>query len=188
MGKILPLVVLSESRNGHNYKIHTTPVVRYLNDEFIHFEPPQAVNGVSVVTEIRHGLRYDYKTPIKPDDLEVLRNPATTDYALTGRRQVAQSANGTTNATTLTLKQYNEITVITAASAEACKLPVDPTVNDTICVINNDAADTLKVFPGVGDFINALAVNTAYDVLPGKRVFFVCLVANIWTTAVDTGR
>lgn len=189
MGKIFGIPVTSSDRNGRRVESYSTPTVLYVNDDELLIDPPYTTGGVSIVTEFRKGgQERSFKTTVKPDDLEVLRNPTTTDYALTSRRQVAQSANGTTNATTLTLKQYNEITTITAASAEACKLPVDPTVNDTICVVNNHATATLKVFPGVGDFINALAVNISYDVLPGKRVFFVCTSADHWKTATDTGR
>lgn len=192
MGKLIPIVVLKEHQDGRHIKAHAAPVVRYVNDEDLRVIGPQSNGGLTEVIEYKLGGRqFNYMTPLKPDDIEILRLPTTTDYGVLSRRAIAQAANGTTNATTLTLRQYTEVTTGTASSAEAAKLPADPALHDVICVVNNHATMTLKVFPAVGGQINSLAVNAVYDVLPGKRVFFVCTdaaSAEVWKTAVDWGR
>jgi len=189
MGKLIPIVVVSEHQNGSQYKNYSTPVVKYVNDEDLKIHGPIAANGLTEVIEYKLGGRqFNYLTPIKPDDIEVLRNPTTTDYGLLSRKSIAAAANGGTNATTTILKQYTEITTATVSSADACKLPVNPVVNDVCCLVNNHATVSLEVFPGIGDFINDLAVDTLLLVAPGERKFFVCTSADHWRVATDYGR
>ena len=190
MGKIIPIVVLSENEGGRNYKSYSRPIVKYINDEDLKILAPIAANGLTQVIEQRPGGRsYNYMTPIKPEDLEVLRNPATTDYALLSRKQVAVTGVGTSQATTLILRKYNELTTLGVGATDACKLPAAPAINDCVCVINNDASgDALLIFPNTGHAIDALSVNASYSLAANARVFLVYTATNKWQTALDYGR
>jgi len=192
MGKIIPIVVTSENEGGKFYKSYgVLPVVKYVDEDKMKVFGPIVANGPTIIREYKpNGIDFfQYITPLKPDDLEVLRNPTTTDYGLLYRKAVAASANGHDQTSTLVLnKQYYEITTATATSADAAVLPVNPTVGDVKCVINQHATVSLWIFPGVGDFMNGGLVNVHHVLAPGRRAFYVCVAADNWRLATDYGR
>ncbi len=84
------------------------------------------------------------------------------------------TANATTQATaTLLTFEYNEFGTVGASGAAV--LPNENqmglTPGDEL-VVTNLGANTLSVFPPVGGYINALAVNTALSVAAGKTAHF----------------
>ena len=49
-----------------------------------------------------------------------------------------------------------------------------------ITVANAAAVNSMNVFPQTGEFINALAVNTAFAIAAGKTATFTCFGAGRW--------
>ena len=49
-------------------------------------------------------------------------------------------------------------------------------------VINAAAANSMNVFPAVGDAINAVAANGAFAIAANKTVLFYCITAGRWHT------
>lgn len=83
---------------------------------------------------------------------------------------------GTNQATGLLLQsEYNEFGTVAASSAAvlptSAQVPLGLSAGDVLVVVNF-GANPLLVFPPVGGFINALAVNTSLSVAAGKIAEF----------------
>lgn len=93
---------------------------------------------------------------------------------------VAAAGGGQTNATVLNIG----INVVsTAATAgDSVKLPLD--VSSQTVIIVNRGANSINVFPQLGDRINNLAVNASFAVAAGTQVFFVGVDSTAWATFV----
>lgn len=84
------------------------------------------------------------------------------------------TATGLTQATALQLAHsVNAFLTVTAGANGARLEPIATCKWSCIMVRNDDAADTLNVYPATGEFINALAVNTPIAIPAGSaRIFF----------------
>ncbi len=106
----------------------------------------------------------------------------------TGSLQTAVSAAGTTQGTGTTITGTTvEVTTITAASAEAVTLRPIVVSQQVVYITNNDATDTLKIFPGVGDAIAGGAVDAVYNLTAGNAVILVSLDTTNWEVFATTG-
>lgn len=109
------------------------------------------------------------------------------DYSVgTGRvsksvlNALTAKAGGGQSGATLCTADVNRFTTV-ATAADSALLPAAlPGVEVT--VINAAAANSMNVFPGTGDAINALAANTALAVAANKHVVFTCAVAGVWNS------
>jgi hypothetical protein len=90
----------------------------------------------------------------------------------------AHAGGGQTNATPLTAA-INRVTVV-ATAADSVLLP-NATPGSSVTAINA-ATNSMNVYPAVGQFINALAVNTPLAVAGGASTTFRCAVAGTWNT------
>lgn len=72
---------------------------------------------------------------------------------------------------------FNRVTTV-ATAGDSVRLPA--AVPGATCVVFNRGAASMDVFPVTGQFINALAVNTALAVAAGASARFVCAAAGIW--------
>lgn len=89
----------------------------------------------------------------------------------------AFATGGQANATLLT-KDRNKITII-AADGDSVKTP--PAIEgDLIVVQNSDAAESLDLFPAVGETIDDQAVNLAIAIAPGSFVSMFCYADGAW--------
>lgn len=77
---------------------------------------------------------------------------------------------------------YTRVATV-AVAGDALTLP-PATVGDSRVVVNAAAANAMNVFPALGEFINALTVNTALSVAANKTVLFFCLTPGVWNTVV----
>ncbi len=92
-------------------------------------------------------------------------------------------AGGTRAAAFPIAASKNQFTVV-ATAADACVLPVAyPGLN--VCIQNDDAADSMKVFANGNDTINATAGATGVDLANGAAAMFVCIVAGNWRRFVS---
>lgn len=74
----------------------------------------------------------------------------------------------------------NEIGTV-ATAADSVLLP-KAYAGMSIIVKNNAAANSLNVFPFVGDQVNALSANAAYALAVTKLAEFVCFTDGFWDT------
>lgn len=90
------------------------------------------------------------------------------------------SATGTTQGAGYPIAEtINRFTTVAAGVNDSSTLPLQATYPQDYCVIRNDGAGTLQVFPGSGEFINASAVNTAVTIAAGSgKIFFKCTASN----------
>ena len=95
---------------------------------------------------------------------------------------VAFAGGGQTNGTPIVAQNARFVTVATAADSGL--LPASKSGLIITCT-NAAGVNSMNVFPGVGDAINALAVNTAFAVAAGKTCQFVCYTAGIWHTLLS---
>lgn len=75
--------------------------------------------------------------------------------------------------------RVSEITVV-ATAGDSVKLPQADEIGMSMLVINNDAAESMDVFPFLGDSINQLAANTALAVAQNVSTYFVCVALGRW--------
>ena len=94
---------------------------------------------------------------------------------------VALAGGGQTGATAL-VNMYNRVTTV-ATAADSVMLP-SAIPGSVLVVVNAAAANSMNVFPVVGDAINALAVNTAFAVAANKTVEFYCIGLGVWNSLV----
>ena len=97
-----------------------------------------------------------------------------TDNALTASA-VATQAGGLK----LNYRISRVTTVVTLA--DAVTLPAAK-AGMQLTVINAAAANSMNVFPAVGEIINALAANAAIAVAANKAMIFTCAVNGTWNT------
>lgn len=120
--------------------------------------------------------------------IEVAKNPISTNIEAQDKTlsiTAAGTAQGTATALT---KYFNEVTTATAGATEGVRLDA-ATVGKVRVVLNNDAADTVKVYPATSEkIINSagtdLGANAAQDLVVGARKHYVCLVAGVWQEAL----
>lgn len=72
----------------------------------------------------------------------------------------------------------NRFTTV-ATAADSAVLPASVAGAD-ITIINAAAANSMNVFPAVGDAINALGANAAFALAAGKTVTFYCVTPGQW--------
>jgi hypothetical protein len=77
-------------------------------------------------------------------------------------------------------RMMNRITTV-ATAADSITLPLS-VAGMQVMVTNAAAVNSMNVFPGVGDAINALATNAAFALTVGKTVTFVCYTSGQWHT------
>ena len=99
---------------------------------------------------------------------------ATETLAATGTTQ------GNATASALVPGQSACMNITGADGTVGAKLPLS--VAGTILFIKNGTNGTLKLYPGVGDGINAIAANTEISFGALKSAVFVCTVAGTWMT------
>ena len=90
----------------------------------------------------------------------------------------ALAGGGQTGAPALSGSKMNRVTVV-ATAADSVKMPLADTLGRQLIVINS-TANSLNVFPFLGDSINALSANTAFAVAAGKMAIFNSPAPNIW--------
>lgn len=86
-------------------------------------------------------------------------------------------AGGGQGSAVLLSAMINRVTVV-ATIGDSVKLPI--AVPGMQIMVTNAAANSMNLFPGVGDAINALGANAAYAVAGGKTVSLICAVALQW--------
>lgn len=90
-------------------------------------------------------------------------------------------AGGAQAGTAITAKYARFTTVATAA--DSGQLPAAVPGRE-VCVANDAAANSMNVFPQTGESIDAGAANAAVAIAAGKRRYFMCCVAGIWTSVL----
>jgi hypothetical protein len=73
----------------------------------------------------------------------------------------------------------NRVTTV-ATAGDSVMLPVAKA--GLKVVVKNTSANSLNVFPAVGDAINALSANAAYAIATVKSAEFYCMVDGTWDT------
>lgn len=90
------------------------------------------------------------------------------------------SAAGTTQGTATALTStINRVTTITAASAEGVILP-SPVVGQMVIVYNDDATDTLKIYPHSGALIDGYSTDVAISLGPQGTLKFYAITVGFW--------
>lgn len=101
-----------------------------------------------------------------------------TPFPVTGSI-TAFAGGGQADATQLA-NTVNLVTTV-ATIADSVKLPLASTwVGKAIIVVKNTAANSMNLFPGTGDSINALGPNTAFAVAATTSVILVRAAATNW--------
>lgn len=90
----------------------------------------------------------------------------------------AVTAAGTTQATALLLS--STFTVVNSVPAGAGVVLPTSTASLRFVVYNDDAANSLLVYPDTGSQFEALGANVPISIAPGGRVEFVCTAAGQW--------
>lgn len=75
-------------------------------------------------------------------------------------------------------RMINRVTTV-ATAADSTTLPASAK-GLTITMVNAAAANSMNVFPAVGDAINALGANAAFALAAGKTATFFCTAAGQW--------
>ena len=121
---------------------------------------------------------YDYWYNILVDHLN---NISTTVESL-GTGITAFATGGQASATQLT-EYYSNVTVC-ATAGDSVKLPT--ALVTAVCIVKNNGAASLNVFPGTDDAINGLAANLAVAVPVGAEVKFTAINATTWESDSET--
>jgi hypothetical protein len=113
---------------------------------------------------------------LDPEAKKLYNALTTTDNAVT-------ASTGSTQATGYVVKAA--VTRVTTVGTVGDALTLPKAVSGvSLVVINAAAANSMDVFPAVGDSINALAADAALAVAANKTVLFVCAVGGVWNAVV----
>lgn len=97
--------------------------------------------------------------------------------------QLAATAAGSTQGTALAILPATDyVQVTTAAASTGVRLPSTAegsVVGDELYITNN-GANAVLVYPGTGEFINGLAVNTGFSVAAGAGAFVTRRSPTLW--------
>jgi hypothetical protein len=115
------------------------------------------------------------RTNIDPSDFaSVMSDMQSVDNAVT-------AAVGSTQATGYAVTKAVTRVTVSAVAGDALTLP-DAIAGEKRVVFNKAAANSIDIFPAVGDKINALAIDAAYALAVTKGVIFYCCVDGFWDT------
>lgn len=183
----MTLLRATAKKIGNSRDILRVPQVVYVNDEDFEIVPKRTA-GVASGAELKRkvgrrggGQNIDiYETA---DEFLVAANPVSSPQN-DEHLDLAISAAGTNAATATPItKYYNQVDTIVAATADGVVLPAT-TLNRVIFIHNNDGTDPLDIFPATGDFIDALAVNTAITIATGVKVWLASHTEGKWIQAI----
>ena len=86
-------------------------------------------------------------------------------------------AGGGQTGATLISRTFTRFTTV-ATTADSALLPAASA--GLTYTVKNAGANSMNVFPNVGDAINALSANAAFAVAAGKAAQFFCVVNGTW--------
>jgi hypothetical protein len=89
---------------------------------------------------------------------------------------VALAGGGQTGGTLIS-RTFSRFTTV-ASAADSALLP--SAASGLTFTIKNGAANSMNLFPGVGDQINAAGANTAFAIAAGKMAQVSCIAPGIW--------
>lgn len=113
----------------------------------------------------------------------LLDPPVKELYAkLTSVQNGVTAATGSTQATGVLVTA--SITRVTTVGTIGDALTLPKAVPGMSLVVINAGANSMDVFPAVGDAINALSADAALAVAANKTVLLVCAVGGIWNAVV----
>jgi hypothetical protein len=100
--------------------------------------------------------------------------------SMSARSGVTAFAGGGQAGAVVLSEAINRVTTVGTA-ADSVKLP-PASPGMVITIINAAAANAMAVFPWTGEYINALAVNTAISVAANKTITFYCATPGLWNS------
>lgn len=106
-------------------------------------------------------------------------NSPLASTAICGDSSVALTATGTTQATALLISS-NTNEIATTAASTGVVFPANQVPSDEI-IVANYGANTLSVYPALGESINAGAANAAFSVATNKTAYFVKTSSTRWS-------
>jgi hypothetical protein len=93
------------------------------------------------------------------------------------------TAAGSTQGTALAIPAGQDLSVFTTVAASTgCLLPINGVSIGEEYVIANHGVNSLSVYPSVGGYIGAAAVNVAYACASGKAAHFIYVGLGHWTS------
>ncbi len=116
-------------------------------------------------------------------DLIGFRNPnGTTRYFPAGQADNAITASTSSDQADAVQLAYRISRVTTVGTAgDSVKMP-KALPGMSMPVINAAAANSMDVFPAVGEVINALSADAALALAANKAMLYTCAVAGVWNT------
>jgi hypothetical protein len=104
-------------------------------------------------------------------------NMDTVTDGITAQHTSPSQATGT-----LLVSKMNRVTTVTSAN-DAVTIGVAAVPGVSLAVRNNASANSMNVYPAVGDKINALSANAAFAMaVADATVVFRCFTAGTWLT------
>lgn len=121
------------------------------------------------------------RTWVKDEDLEVFYDGS--DWSAVAQRgshkdAITANAGGGQGSATQLLHEINRVTVV-ATAGDSVKLPT-AAPGMVITVINDDASESMDVFPATGDQIDSNGTNNADAVAAGKVITYFCAKLLLW--------
>lgn len=111
----------------------------------------------------------------------ILGNFREADFLGETQANAITAAGTTQGAATALTASINNITTVAAGVNDSARLPViTGSKYAALYVRNSHGADTLNIFPGVGDSINALAANASIALGPGTGNLFLKVTSTKW--------
>jgi hypothetical protein len=115
-------------------------------------------------------------------DLIGFKNPnGRITYFPAGQADNAITASTASDNSGIQLNYRNSRVTTVGTAGDSVVLP-PAKAGMSMTVANNAAANSMDVFPTVGESINALSVNTALAVAANKVVQFTCAVDGLWNS------
>lgn len=187
MAGLLFLTAYAQQPSTRGVKTLTSPKVVSLEpSEVADIQPKKNAAGTVIGSVIVYGaskkVRYKYLVGERPQEVEVARDPSTTNpYAQSKNLGVAASGAASNTAQALTA-YLNVVTAATVTTMTGVRLPSASGTQKAIVIIN--AASTgLTAYPSASEFINAGASDVGIAIPTNGRVHFYASASNTWKSA-----
>lgn len=184
---LLFLTAYAEQPSPKGVKALSTPKVLALEpSEVADIAPKKNSAGTVIGSVIVYGaskkVRRKYLVGERPQEVEVARDPATTNpYAQSKNLGVA--ASGNTSATAQALTAYlNVVTTATVTTTTGVRLPSASGAQKAIVVINA-ASVALTAYPSISEYIDSGASDVGKNIPVNSRMHFYASASNTWKSA-----
>lgn len=189
MAGVLILTAFAEqpsTKGVKTYAVSQTPKIKYLEpSEVASIDPKKDSAGTVIGSVIVYGnskkVRRKYLVAERPEEVEVARDPVTTNPYSVSMDLAVTAAGAASNTATALTRYLNKVTAATVTTTMGVALPSASLAKKAVVIINA-ASTAISVYPSASESIDAGASNIGVSLAVGGRKHFYAFSTTNWRT------